>query len=48
MDFLNSNPNTSKTYRKSKIILKIHSNSSYLSINEARSAAAGHFYLGDN
>jgi len=35
-------------YHKSEMVLRIHSDASYLSETEARSRAGGFFYLGDN
>ena len=38
-------PNTTIRYRKSDMVLHIHSEGSYLSAPKARSRAVGHFYL---
>jgi len=47
MDFLFTNPNARKTYRKSDMILKIHSDRSYLSVKGRRSKTEGYYYLVD-
>jgi len=39
-----TNPNTILTYKKSDMILAVHSNVSYLSKSEARSRVGGHFF----
>ena len=42
-----AHPNTTLKYYKSDMILKIHSDASYLSERQGRSRAGGHFYLGN-
>ena len=42
-----SHPNATIKFYKSDMILKIHSNASYLSEHQGRSRAGGHFYLGN-
>ena len=42
-----SHPNASIKFYKSNMILKIHSDTSYLSECQGRSRAGGHFYLGN-
>ena len=39
-----TNPNAILTYKKSDMILAVHSDASYLSKLEARSRVGGHFY----
>ena len=42
-----THPNATIKYYKSDMILKIHSDASYLSEQQGRSCAGGHFYLGN-
>ena len=42
-----SHPNATIKFYKSDMILKIHSNASYISERQGRSRAGGHFYLGN-
>ena len=42
-----THPNATIKYYKSDMILKIHSDASYLSERQGRSCAGGHFYLGN-
>ena len=42
-----SHPNATIKFYKSDMILKIHSDASYLSERQGRSRAGGHFYLGN-
>ena len=42
-----THPNTTIKFYKSNMILKIHSDASYLSEQQGRSHAGGHFYLGN-
>ena len=44
LDYVATNPNAILTYKKSDMILAVHSNASYLSKSEARSRVGGHFY----
>ena len=48
LDYCASNPNPTLRYTRSAMILRIHSDASYLSVTKARSRAAGFFYLSDN
>ena len=48
MDYLCTNSNAKIKYRVSDMILKIHSDGSYLSVSNSRSRAGGYYYLGDN
>ena len=48
LDYLFTNPNTSILYYKSDMIVKVHSDGSYLSVPDACSRASGYFYLGNN
>ena len=41
---MTTNPNAILTYKKSNMILAVHSDTSYLSKSEARSRVGGHFY----
>ncbi len=43
-----TNPNAILTYKKSDMILVVHSDASYLSKSEARSRVGGHFYCTSN
>lgn len=42
-----SHPDAIITYKKSNMILAIHSDTSYLTKSESRSRAGGHFYFGE-
>jgi hypothetical protein len=44
LDYVATNPNAILTYKKSDMILAVHSDASYLSESEARSRVGGHFY----
>ena len=44
LDYVATNPNAILTYKKSNMILAVHSDASYLSELEARSRVRGHFY----
>ena len=46
LDYCATNPNAKLRYTPSDMILKIHSDASYLSEPQARSRSGGHFYLG--
>ena len=46
LDYLATNPNATIWYQGSDMILNIHSDASYLLEKNARSRAAGHFFLG--
>lgn len=48
LDYLHVHPDASAQYRTSDMILKAHSDGSYLSVQGGRSRAVGHFYFGDN
>lgn len=48
LDYLHKHPNASVTFCASDMILKVHSDGSYLSVLGGRSRVAGHFYCGDN
>ncbi len=47
LDYCHTHPSATIRYRASDMILKIHSDASYLSEAKARSRAGGHFYMGD-
>ncbi len=47
LDYCHTHPDATLRYRASDMVLKIHSDASYLSEAKARSRAGGHFYLGD-
>ncbi len=47
LDYCHAHPDATLRYRASDMILKSHSDASYLSEANARSQAGGHFYLGD-
>ena len=47
LDYCHTHPTATIRYRASDMILKIHSDASYLSEAKARSRAGGHFYMGD-
>ena len=48
LDYLYTKPNASIMYRASNMIIKVHSDGSYLSVPGGRSRAAGHFFCGNN
>jgi hypothetical protein len=48
LNYCNTHPETQIRYHASKIILRIHSDTSYLSEKEARSIAGGFFYMGSS
>ena len=45
LDYATTHPDASITYTASNMILRIHSDASYLSVPRARSRVGGHFYL---
>jgi hypothetical protein len=47
LDYCHTHPEAVIRYRASDMILKIHSDASYLSEAKARSRSGGHFYMGD-
>ncbi len=47
LDYAHTHPDAAIRYRASDMILRIHSDASYLSEAQARSRSGGHFYLGD-
>ena len=47
LDYCHTHPSATIRYRASDMILKIHSDASYLSEAKARSRARGHFFMGD-
>jgi hypothetical protein len=47
LNYATKHPDATIQYRASDMILKIHSDASYLSEPKARSQHVGHFYLGD-
>jgi hypothetical protein len=48
LDYMATNPNPITRYQASDMILKIHSDASYLTESKARSRSGGHAYLGNN
>jgi hypothetical protein len=48
LDYAATHPEASVTYKKSNMVLAIHSDASYLSKPKARSQAGGHFFLSKN
>ena len=48
MDYLATQDPAVLTYRKSDMVLAVHSNASYLNEEEARSRAGGHHFLSEN
>jgi len=44
IDYAATNPNAILTYKKSDMVLAIHSNASYLSEPAAQSRVGGHFF----
>ena len=48
LDYCAANPNSTLQFTRSAMILRIHSDASYLSVTKDRSRAAGFFYLSDN
>jgi hypothetical protein len=47
LDYCATHPDATITYRASDMILKIHSDASYLVEPKARSRGGGHYYLGN-
>eukprot|EP00957_Ditylum_brightwellii_P098193 7481538-Ditylum_brightwellii.AAC.1 len=47
LDYAATNPDAKIRFRCSNMILRIHSNASYLSVKKAQSWAAEYFYLGE-
>ena len=45
LDYAATHPDAIVTYSKSNMVLALHRDASYLSENNARSRAAGHFFL---
>lgn len=48
LDYAATHPDAYITYRASDMILRVHSDASYLSVARARSRVGGHFYLSSN
>ena len=48
MDYLAKQEPAVLTYRKSDMVLAVHSNASYLNKEEAQSRAGGHYFLSEN
>ena len=48
LDYVATHPDAIITYKKSNMILAIHSDASYLTEPKARSRAGGHFYMADD
>ena len=46
LDYLAKNPNATVRFYPSDMILNVHSDASYISAKNAKSLAAGHFFLG--
>ena len=46
LDYLATHPSATVRYRRSNMVLNIHSDASYLSETRARSRIAGHYFLG--
>ena len=46
LDYVASHPDAIVTYKRSNMVLAIHSDASYLTEARSRSRAGGHFYLG--
>ena len=46
LDYLATNTNAQVIFYPSNMILNVHSDASYLSAKDAKSRAAGHFFLG--
>jgi hypothetical protein len=47
LDYCHTHPDAIITYQASDMILKVHSDASYLAEPKARSRGGGHYYLGD-
>jgi hypothetical protein len=47
LNYCNTHPETKMRYHASEMILHIHSDTSYLSENEAKSRAGGLFFMGN-
>ena len=48
LDYVATNPDAILTYKKSDMVLAVHSDASYLSEPAARSQAGGHFFCSAN
>ena len=48
LNYASTHPDAQITYRASDMILRVHSDASYLSVSRARSRVGGHFYLSSN
>jgi hypothetical protein len=48
LDYVATNPDAILTYKKSDMVLAVHSNASYLSEPAARSQVGGHFFCSSN
>ena len=48
LDYVATHPDAVLTYKKSQMILALHSDASYLTEPRARSRAGGHFYMSNN
>ena len=46
LDYLTTNPDATLRYYASDMILNIHSDTSYLSEQNGRSRASGHYFMG--
>ena len=46
LDYLATNPNATERFYPSDMILNVHYNASYISEKNAKSRAAGHFFIG--
>eukprot|EP00957_Ditylum_brightwellii_P158909 12095166-Ditylum_brightwellii.AAC.1 len=47
LNYCATNPNAVIWYRASKMVLHIHSDASFMSVEETRSHAEGHFFLSE-
>jgi hypothetical protein len=48
LDYVATHPDAILTYRKSSMVLNVHSDASYLIEPKARSRAGGHYFMSDN
>ena len=48
LDYVATHPDAILTYRKSSMVLNVHSDASYLVEPKARSRAGGHYFMSDN
>ena len=48
LNYVATHPDATLQYKKSDMVLRVHSNTSYLTEPKARSRSGGYFYMGNN